>query len=93
MPVEVEIVNFEKATDLRKLDFGPLRDPMEPYNPDSFNLGPRLGFAWTLGKNVSAYDALSLAAAQSYDATVLTADGPLARAPVSGVVVQNIRTG
>jgi hypothetical protein len=47
-PVEVEIVNFEKATDLRKLDFGPLRDPLEPYNPDSFNIAPRLGFAWTL---------------------------------------------
>ena len=47
-PVEVEIVNFEKATDLRKLDFGPLRDPLEPYNADSFNLAPRVGFAWTL---------------------------------------------
>ena len=52
-PVEVEIVNFEKATDLRKLDFGPLRDPLEPYNPDTFNLGPRLGFAWTLDDNDS----------------------------------------
>ena len=47
-PVEVEIVNFERASDLRKLDFGPLRDPMRPYEPDTFNLGPRLGFAWTL---------------------------------------------
>src|SRR5688572_7662706 len=47
-PVEVEIVNFEKATDLRKLDFGPLRDPQEPYNPDTMNFGPRVGFAWTL---------------------------------------------
>jgi hypothetical protein len=47
-PVEVEIVNFEKASDLRKLDFGPLRDPMEPYNPDTVNFAPRLGFAWTL---------------------------------------------
>jgi carboxypeptidase family protein/TonB-dependent receptor-like protein len=47
-PVEVEIVNFEKATDLRKLDFGPLRDPLEPYNPDTVNFGPRMGFAWTL---------------------------------------------
>ena len=47
-PVEVEIVNFERATDLRKLDFGALRDPLEPYEPDTFNLGPRLGFAWTL---------------------------------------------
>ena len=46
--VEVEIVNFEKATDLRKLDFGALRDPLRPYEPDTFNLGPRMGFAWTL---------------------------------------------
>jgi hypothetical protein len=47
-PVEVEIVNFEAATDLRKLDFGALRDPQEPYNPDTMNFGPRVGFAWTL---------------------------------------------
>jgi hypothetical protein len=46
--VPVEIVNYENATDLRKLDFGPLRDPLEPYDPDTFNLGPRAGFAWTL---------------------------------------------
>src|SRR5918995_5272873 len=52
-PVEVEIVNFEKATDLRKLDFGPLRDPQEPYNPDTMNFGPRAGFAWTLDDNES----------------------------------------
>ena len=31
--VPVEIVNYEKFTDINKLDFGPLRDPMEPYNP------------------------------------------------------------
>lgn len=47
-PVEIEIVNFEKATDLRKLDFGPLRDPKRPYEPDAVNFAPRLGFAWTL---------------------------------------------
>ena len=47
-PVEVEIVNFEQATDLRKLDFGPLRDPLRPYEPDGMNFGPRAGFAWTL---------------------------------------------
>ena len=35
-------------TDLRKLDFGPLRDPLKPYDPDTFNFGPRVGFAWTL---------------------------------------------
>ena len=47
-PVAVEIVNYENPTDLTKLDFGPLRDPLKPYDPDSFNLGPRAGFAWTL---------------------------------------------
>ena len=46
--VAVEIVNYENATDLRKLDFGPLRDPLKPFDPDSFNLGPRAGFAWTV---------------------------------------------
>jgi outer membrane receptor protein involved in Fe transport len=52
-PVEVEIVNFERATDLRKLDFGPLRDPLEPYDPDTMNFGPRVGFAWTVGGSES----------------------------------------
>jgi hypothetical protein len=47
-PVEVEIVNFEAATDLRRLNFGPLRDPLRPYEPDGVNFGPRAGFAWTL---------------------------------------------
>jgi hypothetical protein len=52
-PVEVEIVNFERATDLRKLDFGPLRDPLRPYEPDTVNFGPRAGFAWTLNDDES----------------------------------------
>ena len=52
-PVEVEIVNFEAASDLRKLDFGPLRDPLKPYNPDSANFGPRAGFAWTVNDSES----------------------------------------
>ena len=46
--VPVEIVNYEKFTDINKLDFGPLRDPMEPYNSDGNNFGPRVGFAWTV---------------------------------------------
>jgi hypothetical protein len=46
--VPVEIVNFAPATDLRKLDFGPQVDPLKPYNPDASNIGPRVGFAWTV---------------------------------------------
>jgi TonB dependent receptor-like, beta-barrel len=49
-PVEVEIVNFEPFTDINKLDFGPLRDPLKPYDPDGVNFGPRAGFAWTLNE-------------------------------------------
>jgi predicted nucleic acid-binding protein len=47
--------------------------------------------AWPYRHNVSAYDALYVAAARVYDASLLTADGPLARAPALGIVVQNIR--
>lgn len=47
--------------------------------------------AWQHRHNVSAYDAFYVAAARVYDASLLTADGPLARAPVIGIVVQNIR--
>ncbi|MBV8356409.1 MAG: type II toxin-antitoxin system VapC family toxin [Deltaproteobacteria bacterium] len=47
--------------------------------------------AWSLRQNVSAYDAFYVAAARLYNAQVLTADGPLARAPRLGVVIENIR--
>jgi predicted nucleic acid-binding protein len=47
--------------------------------------------AWSFRHNVSAYDALYLAAARLYGAPVLTADGPLARAPASGVLIENVR--
>lgn len=49
--VPVEIVNYEAPTDLRKMDFGALRDPLRPYEPDGNNLGPRAGFAWTLDQH------------------------------------------
>jgi predicted nucleic acid-binding protein len=47
--------------------------------------------AWSLRHNVNAYDAFYVAAARLYDAQVLTADGPLARAPQVGVVIENVR--
>ena len=49
--------------------------------------------AWQHRHNVSAYDAFYVAAARAYDASLLTADGPLTRAPALGIVLQNIRIG
>jgi predicted nucleic acid-binding protein len=47
--------------------------------------------AWSLRHNVNAYDAFYVAAARLYQAQVLTADGPLARAPRLGVIIENVR--
>ena len=46
--------------------------------------------AWRHRNNVSAYDAFYVAAAQIAGASLLTADGPLSRAPSLGIVVENI---
>jgi outer membrane receptor protein involved in Fe transport len=43
-----EIVNLESPTDIRLMDFGAPRPQDKIYNPDWFNVGPRVGFAWTL---------------------------------------------
>jgi predicted nucleic acid-binding protein len=47
--------------------------------------------AWQHRNNVSAYDAFYVAAARLSGAALLTTDGPLARAPSLGIVVENIR--
>ena len=44
----VQIVNLGPLTSLAKLDFGPPVDPLHPYKNDGNNVGPRLGFAWTV---------------------------------------------
>jgi hypothetical protein len=46
----VEIVNLDSAKSLtpQRVEFGSLRDPQKPYNPDANNFGPRAGFAWTM---------------------------------------------
>lgn len=49
--------------------------------------------AWAFRDNVTAYDALQLAAAARFDAPLLTADGALARGPAVGIVIENVRIG
>lgn len=52
---------------------------------------PLLREAWQHRHAVSAYDSMYVATARTYKVTLLTADGPLSRAPSLGIVVQNIR--
>jgi predicted nucleic acid-binding protein len=47
--------------------------------------------AWQHRNNLSAYDAFYVAAARQSDAPLITADGPLARAPSLGIIVENVR--
>ena len=47
--------------------------------------------AWQHHRNVTAYDAFYVAAASALSATLLTADGRLARAPGLGITIQHIR--
>jgi len=47
--------------------------------------------AWCHRHNVSAYDAFYVAAARLFDVPLLTADGPLSRAPKLGIVVHNVQ--
>lgn len=47
--------------------------------------------AWALRANLTAYDIVYVAAARALGAELVTADGPLARAPGLGVPVHNLR--
>ena len=47
--------------------------------------------AWHHRHNVTAYDALYVAAADAREAPLLTADGRLARAPGLGITIQHFR--
>ncbi|MBN1959460.1 MAG: type II toxin-antitoxin system VapC family toxin [Deltaproteobacteria bacterium] len=47
--------------------------------------------AWRLHKNVTAYDSFYVATALLFSAPLITADGPLTRAPNLGIVIQNLR--
>jgi predicted nucleic acid-binding protein len=50
-----------------------------------------LAGAWALRDNVTVYDAMYLALARLHGAALLTADGPLARVPLRGFVIHNVR--
>ena len=47
--------------------------------------------AWRHRHNVSGYDAFYVAVARLYNVPLLTADGPLSRAPMLAITVRNMR--
>jgi len=67
-------------------------EDLQAWSVDRLPHRPLLEVAWALRGHVSAYDALYVAAARAHGAALVTADGPLARAPALGVVVHNLRT-
>lgn len=52
---------------------------------------PLVWLAWQNRNNVSACDAFYVAAARISNAPLLTADGPLSRAPKLGISIENVR--
>jgi len=66
-------------------------DDLMDWSVDRIPHLPLLRVAWQHRNNVSAYDAFCVAAARIANATLLTADGPLSRAPSLGITVENIR--
>lgn len=49
--------------------------------------------AWRHRHNLTAFDAFYVAAARALNASLLTADGPLSRAPKLEISVHNVRLG
>lgn len=95
-----DIIDAEVASALRRqhqwgaLDDGPMRVALEllldwPGVRVPTRLLVRGSQRWW--GNVSAYDALYLAVAAAAQAVVVTCDGRLARAPGTGVPVENVR--
>ena len=64
---------------------------LRDWNVERVAHGPLLDTAWKLRGHVTAYDAFYVSAARACQAALVTADGPLARAPALGIVVHNVR--
>lgn len=66
-------------------------DDLRDWDVERISHRELLDLAWALRDRVTAYDALYVAAARVRGATLITADGPLARAPGLGIAVHNVR--
>ncbi len=93
--LEVEVLSVLRRSVLhKKLDEQraalALEDLMD-WQVDRVAHGNLIQEAWRHRHNVSGYDAFYVAVARIYERPLLTADGPLSRAPALGIVVRNIR--
>jgi predicted nucleic acid-binding protein len=95
--LDVEVLSvLRRALLQKKIEEGRARLALEDLGAwpvDRIPHSALLREAWKHRHNVSAYDAFYVAVAKLYEAPLLTADGPLSRAPGLGIVVQNIRLG
>lgn len=66
-------------------------DDLRDWDVDRIAHRALLAHAWSMHGRVSGYDAFYVAAAHVRNAMLVTADGPLARAPSLGIAIQNIR--
>ena len=93
--IDVEVLSvLRRAVLHRRLDAKRAReavDDLRDWDLERLSHAALLADAWSQRDNVTAYDAMYVAAARAHDATLVTCDGPLARAALPGVVIQNIR--
>lgn len=66
-------------------------DDLRAWGVERMSHRPLLREAWSLRGHVTAYDALYVAVARLRNADLVTADGPLGRAPGLGVVLHDVR--
>ena len=94
--LDVEVLAVLRREVLRgRLDSGRAGEAVEDLADWGVERIPHRGIlrgAWKLRGHVTAYDALYVEAARQRGVALVTADGPLARAPGLGITVHNVRT-
>lgn len=95
--LDVEIVSILRRATFRKMvsdrRAGEAIEDLRHWPVERISHRAIAASAWAYWNNVSAYDAFYVAAAVVLDVPLLTADGPLANAPLPGVAVMNVRLG
>ena len=93
--IDVEVLSVLRRAVMRREISGQRAllaiEDLVDWSIDRLTHKPLLWIAWQHRDNLSAYDALYVAAARLANAPLLTADGPLSRAPKLGISIENVR--